>query len=83
MTLSPLTSQSICHRPREVIVCQWLITWSYPRPTNSGVFDGLGGVPFIKMKRFVISLASWVGGYPQLNKLPINGAFWFFFLKGH
>ena len=38
--------------------------WGYPRPTNSGVCEGLVRVPFIKMNRLVISLLVG-GGYPQ------------------
>ena len=36
-----------------------------PGPTNSGVREGLVRGPFIKMKKMMISLASWVGDTPQ------------------
>ena len=42
--------------------------WGYPRPTNSGIREGLfKGVPSQKKsEQIIISLASWVGDTPKI-----------------
>jgi len=42
--------------------------WGYPWPTSSGVYEGFGWGALHKDEEIIISLASWVGGYPPGNE---------------